>query len=168
MGLVAAGLAALLLAHSGGGKTEVWSFTMTFTESQAGFKMLVEWPKISLEVNRGTHTITLAGTAKPVGVVHASTGSCVDPPGPIQLEGGTFPYRISGKTTASGFTLDVHSAVVIHATSTVPICNNTVHETAEILDPTLRTFELPITVAAGATSAHFSAGPIIVDLRRVK
>jgi len=167
MGLVAAGLAALLLAHSGGGKTEVWSFTMTFTESQAGFNLLVEWPKSTLEVDPATHTITLAATPEPVGTVHASTGACVDPPGPIQLEGGTFPYRISGKTTSSGFTLDVHSVVTIHASSTVPICDNTVHETALILDPTLRTIELPIRVGAGATSARFSAGPIVAELRRV-
>jgi len=146
----------------------VWSLTLTFTESQAGFKVLVVWPKSTLEVDPANHKVTLASPSKPVGTVHASTGACADPSGPIQLEGGTFPYRISGETTSSGFTLEVHSVVTIHASSTVPVCDNTVHETAEILDPTLRTIQLPIRIAAGATSGRFSAGPIVAELRRLR
>ena len=161
-GVLATGVAALALSAVPA-KTEKWSFTMSFSESAGGFQVAVGWPSATLEVDRRTGAITLAG--KPTGSVRATTGSCS--PGPVTVAASTFPYRIFGKVTKTGFRLEVKSAAVIHASSTDPTCNNNVHETAEVLDPTLKTIELPVVASANARSARYTAGPVVVTLKRI-
>jgi hypothetical protein len=165
-GLFAAGLAALALGTAPHAKTERWSFAMSFSESAGGFQVSVGWPKAMLEVNRATGAITLVGS-KPSGAVHASTGSCTNPSGPVSVAASAFPYKITGKVTLSGFRLVVKSVAVVHASSSDPTCNDNVHETAEVLDPTLKTIELPIVVRSNAKSALYRAGPVDVTLKRI-
>jgi len=165
-GVLAAGLAAIALGSAPHAQTEHWSFTMSFSESAGGFQVSVGWPKATLEVDRATGAVTLVG-AEPSGGVRASSGSCTNPSGPVTVTASTFPYKISGKVTPSGFRLVVKSAAVVHASSTDPTCNDNVHETAEVLDPTLKTIELPIVASKGATSARYSAGPVVVTLKRI-
>lgn len=140
---------------------------MTFKESASGFGVSVSWPKTTIEVDRSTGTISLVSGEKPVGVVHAGTGTCTDSSSAIQVASSSFPFRVTGKVTPSTISLNVRSQVIVHASSSDPACDDTVHETAEVLDPTLKSIAAAVSVGASAPSAHYTAGPVAVDLHRV-